>query len=115
MAEEPQQKKSKVQSDGYKDRFLAVFPELVDTVTKDGLGSSEIGVAMQHFKSVSIHTAYCFSIASRITAVTIPVPGVYCSWRQAEQRTDGDRFAETFTDKHGCQTGEGRTGFGLVC
>ena len=60
MAGEPQQKRSKVQSDGYKDRFLAVFPELVDTVTKDGLGSSEIGVAMQHFKSVSIRTAHCF-------------------------------------------------------
>lgn len=54
MAEEPQKKKSKVQSDSYKDRFLAVFPELVDSVTKDGLGSSEIAVAMQHFKSVSI-------------------------------------------------------------
>ena len=53
MAEEPQQKKSKVQSDGYKEAFLAVFPELVDCVTKDELGSSEIGAAFGHFKSVS--------------------------------------------------------------
>ena len=58
MAEEPQQKKPRVQSENYKDRFLAVFPELVDCVTKDGLKSSEIAVAMQHFKSVSTSASF---------------------------------------------------------
>ena len=58
MAEEPQQKKPRVQSENYKDRFLAVFPELVDCVTKDGLKSSEIAVAMQHFKSVSTFASF---------------------------------------------------------
>ena len=62
MAEEPQEKKPRVQSENYKDRFLAVFPELVDCVTKDGLNSSEIAVAMQHFKSVSQFASFEFSL-----------------------------------------------------
>lgn len=66
MAEDPQQKKPRVQSENYKDRFLAVFPELVDCVTKDGLNSSEIAVAMQHFKSVSIFASFDFSLPLRI-------------------------------------------------
>ena len=66
MAAEPQQKKHRVQSEDYKDRFLAVFPELVDCVTKDGLGSPEIGVAMQHFKSVSVAASTLLSMQRRL-------------------------------------------------
>ena len=73
MAEEPQQKKPRVQSENYKDRFLAVFPELVDCVTKDGLNSSEIAVAMQHFKSVSVLASFEFSLPLRINALVLPL------------------------------------------
>lgn len=52
MAEEPQQK-PEGQWDRYKDRFMDVFPELVDGVTKCGLDSSEIGDAIQRIKLVS--------------------------------------------------------------
>lgn len=53
MAKEPQQKRSEVRSVECEDRLLDMFPELVDSNTKVGQGSSEIGAAIQHLKLVS--------------------------------------------------------------
>ena len=53
MAEESQQE-PKRQWDRYRDQFMSVFPELVDGITKGGLGNPEISDAIQHIKSVSV-------------------------------------------------------------
>lgn len=64
MAEEPQQKKSEVQSVECEDRLLDMFPELVDSGTKVGQGSSEIGEAIQQLKLVSKVYKYSYSYST---------------------------------------------------
>ena len=48
----PSVKKPKYHAEGYREKFLALFPELVAELTDEGLGNPEIVDAIQHTKRV---------------------------------------------------------------
>ena len=52
----PSSKKTKYHAEGYKQRFLAVFSELVEDLTSEGLANTEIVDGIQHMKEVTYPT-----------------------------------------------------------
>ena len=45
-------RKPKYHAEGYREKFLAVFPELVTELTRDGLGNPEIADGVEHMRKV---------------------------------------------------------------
>ena len=49
----PATSKPKYHAEEYREKFLALFPELVAELTDEGLGNPQVVDAMQHLKKVT--------------------------------------------------------------